>query len=78
MGNYTLQSAYYSKSRGIEKTKLIFMNMLFPQYTEWELYQMKNINGRVYNVYAQTNKLTGKVRYKKSKAKFVNKLIRHQ
>jgi hypothetical protein len=78
MRNYTLQSAYSSKSQGIEKTKLIFMNLFFPQYTEWELYQMKNINGRVYNVYAQTNKLTGKVRYKKSKAKFVNKLIRHQ
>ena len=54
------------------------MNLLFPQYTKWELYQMKNINGQVYNVYIQTNKLTGKVRYKKSKAKFVNKLIRHQ
>jgi len=77
MRNYTLHSAYYSKSRGVEKTKLYLMNMLFPQYTQWELYQMKNIDGQVYNVYTQTNKLTGKVRYKKSKAKFTNKLIRH-
>ena len=78
MRNYTLKSAYYSRMRGVEKTKLFFINMLFPQYTKWELYQMKNINGQVYNVFTQTNKLTGKLRYKQSKAKFTNKLIRHQ
>lgn len=76
MKNHSLHTAY-SKSRGVEKTKLYLINMLFPTYTDWELYQMKNIDGQVYNVYVQTNKLTGKVRYKKTKARFTNKLIRH-
>lgn len=78
MNNYLLQSGCTAKARNIGKTKITLMNMFFPPYTEWELFQMKNIGGQVYNVYAQTNKLTGKVRFKKSKAKFVNRLIRHQ
>ncbi len=78
MKNHNLYYAYYSKFRGLKKIKLFLMNLFLPRYTNWELYQMKNIGGRVYNIYAKTNELTGKMRYKKSRAKVKNKLFRHQ